>query len=272
MAASDQEDPTSVTEARAAVDRDEWNKAMEAEMRSLQLNEVWELVDPPPNHKIIGSKWIYKCKLNVDGELERHETRLVAQGCTQKFYLDYEETYSPVVRFESIRVLLAMGAHYQLVLHQIDVSTAFLHGELSEEVYMHQPEGFIEPGKEDLVCRLNHSIYGLKQSPRRWNHALDSQLREMGFAQTACDPCLYISKGAEEMFIVAAYVDDIILGGKNLARVNAVKEKLSGSFEMKDLASLHHFLGVKIIQHKPTKTIWIGQSLYIHKILHRFEM
>jgi len=146
---------------------------------------------------------------------------------------------------------MAMGAQYQLILHQMDMSAAFLYGELSEEVYMRQPEGFIEPGKENLICRLKCSIYGLKQSPCCRNH----QLREMGFTQTACGPCLYMSKSAAEMFIVAVYVDDIILGGKNLARVNAVIEKLSGSFEMKDLVSLHHFLGVKIIRDKLTRTI-----------------
>ena len=274
VALSDQDlaDPMSVTEARAAVDRDEWNMAMEAEMRSLRLNKVWDLVEPPPNRKIIGSKWIFKRKFNADGVLERHKARLVAQGCTQKFGLDYEETYSPVVRFESIRVLLAMGAQYDLILHQMDVSTAFLNGELSEEVYMRQPEGFIEPGKENLVCQLRRSIYGLKQSPRCWNHALDSQLRDLGFSQTGSDPCLYVSSIQKEMFIVAVYVDDIILAGKTLTTVNAVKEKLSQRFKMKDLGSLHHFLGVKIIQDKLSKMIWIGQPMYIEKILQRFEM
>ena len=107
------------------------------------------------------------------------------------FGLDYEETFSPVVRFESIRFLLAMGTLHQLQLHQMDVSTAFLHGELTEEVYMRQPDGFTEPGKEHLVCYLRRNIYGLKQSPRCWNHALDNRLKEIGFKQTPSDPCLY---------------------------------------------------------------------------------
>ena len=197
---------------------------------------------------------------------------MVAQGCTQKFGLDYEETYSPVVCFESIRVLLAMGAQYDLILHQMDVSTVFLNGDLSEEAYMCQPEVFIEPGKENLVCRLRHSVYGLKQSPCCWNHALDSQLKELGFSQTASDPCLYASSSEKEMFIVAVYVDDIILAGKTLITVNTVKEKLSQRFKMKDLGSLHHFLGVNIIQDKLARMIWISQPMYIEKILQRFEM
>ena len=136
-------------------------------------NEVWELVESPADRKVVGSKWIFKRKVDADGAVERYKARLVAQGCTQRFGLDYEETFRPVVRFESIRSMVALGAQHKLQLHQMDVSTTFLHGELTEEVYMRQPEGFIEPGKEYQVCRLKRSIYGLKQSPRCWNHALD---------------------------------------------------------------------------------------------------
>ena len=131
---------------------------METEMRSLLSNKVWELVEPPPNQKIVGSKWVFKQKIDANGIVERYKARLVAQGCTQKFGLDYEETFSPVVRFESIRFLLAMGAQHKLQLHQMDLSTTFLHGELTEEVHMQQPEGFIESGKEHLVCHLQRSI------------------------------------------------------------------------------------------------------------------
>ena len=120
---------------------------------------------------------IFKRKLDADGTVERYKARLVAQGCTQMFGLDYEETFSPVIRFESVRFLLAIGALHQLQLHQMDVSTAFLHGELTDEVYMRQPEGFIEPGKEHLVCHLKRR---LKQSPRCWNHTMDNRLKEMG--------------------------------------------------------------------------------------------
>ena len=224
---------------------------MEKEMESLCANKVWELVELPPNRKVVGSKWIFKRKVDADRAVVRYKARLVAQGCTQKFGLDYEETFSPVVRFESIRSVIVLGALHKLQLHQMDVSTAFLHGELTEEVYMRQPEGFVEQGKEHLVCRLKRSIYGLKQSPRCWNHALDSQLKEMGFVQTSSDPCLYVnsdSEGVDRMFLIAVYVDDIVLGGKSKAEMNAAKTKLSQKFEMKDLGPLHHFLGVKVVQ------------------------
>ena len=273
IAFTEHTDPSSVSEARSAPDRLEWENAMETEMRSLLSNKVWELVEPPPNRKIVGSKWVFKRKIDADGIVECYKARLVAQGCTQKFGLDYEETFSPVIRFESIRFLLAVGAQHKLHLHQMDVSTAFLHGELTEEVYMRQPEGFIESGKEHLVCHLQRSIYGLKQSPRCWNHTLDSRLKEMGFTQAPSDPCLYVESDSEgEMFIVAVYVDDIILGGKSESKLMEVKKELSKTFEMKDLGPLHHFLGVKIIQDSITGTIWIGQQSYTEKILQRFGM
>jgi len=162
---NEQKEPVSVAEARASSDRLQWEKAMESEMKSLHLNGVWELAGPHLNRKIVGSKWVFKRKIDCNGSMERYMARLVAQGCIQKFGLDYEETFSPVVRFESVRCLLALGAQYKLHLHQMDVSTAFLHGKLSEEVHMRQPEGFMENGQKNLVCHLKRIIYGLKQSP-----------------------------------------------------------------------------------------------------------
>ena len=207
---NEQRDPVSVAEVKSSPDKLKWEKAMEIEMKSLQLNGVWELVEPPLNRKIIGSKWIFKWKVDADGILECYKARLVAQGCTQKFGLDYEETFSPVVRFESIR------------------------------------------------C---------------WNHALDSRLKEMGLQQSASDPCLYVHGNSEgEMFVAAVYVDDIILGGKSEHKLNQVKQELSQTFEMKDLGTLHHFLGVKVIQDQLSKSIWIGQPMYTEKILLRFDV
>ena len=273
LLSTEQQDPSSVSEAKSSPDRVKWTDAMERELESLRSNEVWRLVEPPPNRKIIGSKWVFKRKVDANGVVERYKARLVAQGCTQRYGLDYEETFSPVVRFESIRYVVALGAQHKLQLQQMDVSTAFLHGELTEEVYMKQPEGFVEQVKEHLVCRLNRSIYGLKQSPRCWNHALDSRLKEMGFKQTPGDPCLYINPDSEgEMFIVAVYVDDIVLGGRSKAKMIAVKAELSQKFEMKDLGTLHHFLGVKVIQDQLAGVIWIGQPLYTEKILQRYGM
>ena len=273
LLSSEQQDPCSVAEAKSSYDHARWVEAMVREMQSLHQNKVWALVEPPPNRKVIGSKWVFKRKVNTNGEVERHKACLVAQGFSQKYGLDYEETFSPVVRFESIRSVIALGAQHKLQLRQMDVSTAFLNGEFDEEVYMQQPEGFVEEGKEYMVCYLKRSIYGLKPSPRCWNHALDSKLREMKFKPTSGDPCLYVhTDQGGEMSLVAVYVDDLILGGRSGSKMTAVKRELSCRFEMKDLGALHHFLGIKVVQDLLTEVIWIGQPLYVKKILQRYQM
>ena len=186
---------------------------MEKEMRSIETNEVWELVKLPKGKKTIGCKWVYKRKVGVDGAVERHKACLVAKGYSQQYGLDYDETFSPVARFESLRMLLALAAQDGLHVHQMDVTTAFLNGKLKEEVYMDQPEGFVVQGKEGLVCKLKHSLYVFKQAPRCWNFILDERLKEMGFIQTPSDPCIYVTKGPEP-FIIGIYVDDIFTGWK----------------------------------------------------------
>ena len=207
-------EPTSMTEALASPNKVKWKEAMEKEMESLHKNDVWDLVKLPKGRKAVGSKWVFKLKVGPDGMVHRHKARLVAQGFSQKYGLDYDETFSPVVRFESLRTVIALAVQNGLKLHQMDVTTAFLNGELDEEVYMKQPEGFAEKGQEDLVCKLKRSIYGLKQSPRCWNSALDNQLKRMGFVQAKGDPCIYMASEGE-MFMIAVYVNDIVLAGKS---------------------------------------------------------
>lgn len=170
-------EPTTVEEALASTDKEKWLDAMEKEMESLHGNDVWDLIELPKDRKAVGSKWVFKLKVGADGSVERHKARLVAQGFSQKFGADYDETFCPVVRLESLRTVIALAVQNGLKLHQVDVTTAFLNGELEEEVYMKQLKGFIAKGQEHLVCKLKRSIYGLKQSPRCWNSALDSQLK-----------------------------------------------------------------------------------------------
>jgi len=245
--------------------------AMEAEMKLLYSNKVWELTELPPGRMAIGSKWVYKRKQDADGNLERYKARLVAQGYNQKYGVDYDETTSPVVRFESIRTLIALAAKYGLHLHQLDISTAFLNGELKEDIYMKQPEGFQVKGKEHLVCKLKKSIYGLKQSPRCWNEALDKQLKNMKFKQSANDPCIYILQSGEEVFIIAVYVDDIILCGKNQDRINEFIGMIGDKFDIRDMGTLKYFLGVKIL-YLDSGAIWIGQPTYTRELLSKVSM
>lgn len=242
------EEPTTVKEALASRNRAQWRSAMEKEFESLHANKVWDVVELPQGRKAVGCKWVFKLKVDANGSVERYKARLVAQGFSQKFGLDYDKTFCPVVRFESLRTVIALAVQKGLKLHQMDVTTAFLNGELEKEVYMRQPEGFTVEGQEHLVCKLKRSIYGLKQSPRCWNSVLDGKLKKMGFVQTASDPCLYVSP--DEMLIIAIYVDDILLAGESDERMDEVKQALSKQFTVKDMGELHYFLslGVKILR------------------------
>ena len=240
-------EPVTVDEAMSSPEKEKWKEAMQKEMKSIDTNKVWELVKLPKGKKTIGCKWVYKRKTDADGSLERYKARLVAKGYSQQHGLDYDETFSPVARFESLRTLLALAVQDGLHVHQMDVTTAFLNGELKEEVYMDQPEGFQVRGKENYVCKLRRSLYGLKQAPRCWNVTLDERLKEMGFAQANSDPCLYVAKDGEP-FVIGIYVDDILLAGMTEKRISEVKSALAERFDVKDLGELNHYLGVKIVQ------------------------
>lgn len=264
-------EPTSVSEALMSGDRELWKNAMQEEMNSIHENDVYDLVELPEGRKALNSRWVFKKKTMNDGSAERYKARLVAQGCSQKFGVDYDETFCPVVRFESIRTVLALASQKKMKLHHMDVTTAFLNGALMEEVYMKQPDGFVEQGKKDLVCKLKKSIYGLKQSPRCWNHSLDDFLKNLGFAQTLSDPCIYVKLG-EELFIIAVYVDDIILACKSDKKIEEIKNSLASQYKLKDMGELTYFLGVKVIQDSSKGQIWIGQPSYTESILRKFGM
>ena len=264
-------EPTSFEEATNSPEKAKWNEAMGKEMKSLIDNNVWELTTLPPTKKVIGCKWVYKVKTNSDGSIERYKARLVARGFDQRFGSDYDETFCPVVRLESLRTLNALSTQRGLELHHVDVHTAFLNGILQEEVYMKQPIGYEKEGEEHLVCRLRKSIYGLKQSSRCWNAALDAHLRKMGFSQTKSDPCIYTS-GGDDSFYIGVYVDDLILAGKDKAKMKRVKEELASEFDIKDLGKLSYFLGMSIIQDQEKKKIWMGQPTYTEKLLSKMGM
>ena len=161
----------------------------------------------------------------------------MVQGNSQEKGLNCNETFSPVVRSESIRSVIALASKYGLKLHQMDVATAFLNGELKEEVYTEQPKGFVIKGQEHLVCQLKKSLYGLKQCPRCWNQALHAQLTEMGFKQTPSDPCIYTSQ-SDGLFVLAVYMDDILMAGKSAKKMTQVKGALARRFQVKDLGEL----------------------------------
>ena len=263
---SDVREPKSVDDA---LTNQHWLDAMKAEYNSFIDNEVWELKELPEGREAVGSKWVFKVKKNADGSFERCKARLVAQGYSQKEGLDYDETFSPVVRPESICSVIAHAVQHRLILHQMDITTAFLNGSLDQVVYMKQPKGFLVQGQEQLVCQLKKSIYRLKQSSRCWNQMLDAQLKLMGFKQSKSDPCIYVSE-SEGMFVIAVYVDDILLAGKSEQKIAEIKSTLKQCFKLKDMGKLSYFLGVNVQQHSG-KT-WIGQPAYTQDLIKRFGM
>ena len=216
---------------------------MKIKMKSLMLNDLWDLVELPHGRSAVGCKSVLKKKSRAEGKVERCKARLVAQGFAQRYGQDYDETFCPVVRFESVHTVIALAAKYGLKLHQMDITTAFLNGNLKESICMKQPEGYAIQGKEKLVCKLKKSVYGLKQSPRCWNEALDKQLKKMGFEQANSDPCVYTASGGE-VFLIAVYIDDIILAGRSDKHMKEVKDEIVEKFTVKDLGELHHFFGV----------------------------
>ena len=172
-------------------DAHHWVKTMKSELDSMYSNQVWDLVKTPNGIKPVGRKWVYKRKRGIDGKVETFKVRLVVKGYTQKEGIDYEETFSPVAMLKSIRILLSIAAHYDYEIWQMDVRTAFFNGNLEEEIYMMQSEGFIAKNQEHMVCKLKRSIYGLKQASRSWNIRFDQAIKSFGFEQNLNEPYVY---------------------------------------------------------------------------------
>jgi len=188
-------DPVSYKEAMEDEHSSEWFKAMEDEIKSMSTNDVWNLAEIPKGAKMVGCKWVYKTKRDSRGNIERFKARLVAKGFTQREGIDYNETFSPVSTKDSFRIIMALVAHYDLKLHQMDVKTTFLNGDLHENVYMAQPEGFIMKGKEHMGCKLKRSIYGLKQASRQWYIKFDEIIRQFDFKEIVWIIAFMLSSG-----------------------------------------------------------------------------
>ncbi|KAL0407607.1 UNVERIFIED_CONTAM: Retrovirus-related Pol polyprotein from transposon TNT 1-94 [Sesamum radiatum] len=271
-ASVDIDEPATYEEAVTSPNANEWITAMKEEMSSMAKNNVWELVDLPAGRKTIGNKWVLKVKRKADGSIDKFKARLVAKGYTQREGIDYEETFSPVVRFASVRLILAIVAHLDLELFQMDVKTAFLNGELDEEIYMDQPEGFQEMGQKRKVCRLKRSIYGLKQSSRQWYYRFHRAITSMGFTMVEEDHCVYVKRSEKNFMILSLYVDDILLAGNNMELIVATQKWLSSTFEMKDMGEAEYIFGIKIHRDRFKKLLSLSQETYIKRIIERFRM
>ncbi|GJT49950.1 retrovirus-related pol polyprotein from transposon TNT 1-94 [Tanacetum coccineum] len=241
-------EPTSYREAVTSSEGQQWREAIKSEIESILQNHTWELVDLPPGCKPLGYKWIFKKKMKADGTVDKYKARLVIQGFRQREGLDYFDTYSPVTRITSIRMIIAIAALRNLEIHQMDVKTAFLNGDLEEEIYMNQPEGFIAPGQEGKVCRLVKSLYGLKQAPKQWHQKFDHTMLESGFKINECDKCVYVKDTSAGYVILCLYVDDMLIVGSNDKIIRSTKDMLKSKFDMKDMGLADVILGIKIIR------------------------
>ncbi|KAH9112159.1 hypothetical protein AeMF1_013477 [Aphanomyces euteiches] len=254
--------------------RRDWIEATNTEYQAMLHNSVWELVPLPADRKALKCKWVWKAKYDADGSLERFKARLCLKGYLQIAGVDFTDTYAPVLRLDSLRLLCALVATLDLETAQLDVKTAFLNGDLDEDIYMEQPERYQVEGKSHLVCKLNKSIYGLKQAPRQWNKKLNDHLASTGFKRCHKEQCIYVMVNIEARSItyLAVYVDDIVIGTSCKKALDAVRGDLTRTFEMSDKGELNFLLGMRIERDRSARTVKISQSTFVEELLVKFHM
>ncbi|KAK1682301.1 hypothetical protein QYE76_043149 [Lolium multiflorum] len=254
-----------------ALEDSDWVEAMHEELNNFKRNKVWTLVEKPKEcRNVIGTKWIFKNKQDEFGNIVRNKARLVAQGFSQVEGIDFGETYAPVARLESIRILLAYASHHNFKLQQMDVKSAFLNGPLHEEVYVKQPPGFEDLNFPNHVYKLDKALYGLKQAPRAWYEHLKELLVDRGFDVGLIDPTLFTKRVNGELFVCQLYVDDIIFGSTNKAFNDEFSKLMTDRFEMSMMGEMKFFLGFEIKQLR--EGTFINQAKYLQDMLKRFKM
>lgn len=243
----------------------EWQRAMAEEYSALVQQGTWTLVPLPPQAPIIGCKWIFKIKRHSDGSVARYKARLVAQGYQQTDGIDYNETFSPVVKQQTIRIVLSLAVTFDWTVKQLDVSNAFLHGTLHEQVYLKQPQGYVSPQFPNHACQLHKALYGLKQAPRAWYDMLSKSLVKQGFQNSLADSSLFVLSHQSDLVYVLVYVDDILITGNNSQLVDHIIKGLGSDFALKDLGVLHYFLGIEVL-HTPSGMM-LSQAKYAKDLL-----
>lgn len=262
--------PASFQEISIRNDRNQWEQAINNEINSLLVNNTWTLVSRPENKNIVDCKWVFNVKIDEFGNPIRYKARLVARGFSQKYLTDYDETFAPVARIASFRLIVAFANQFNLLIHHMDVKTAFLNGELKEEIYMRVPEGI--KCKDNQVCKLNKALYGLKQAAKCWFEVFEKTLKDVGFQNSPVDRCIYINKRGDisKNIYVVLYVDDLVIVTAKIDTMNSFKDYLMHKFRMVDLKEIKLFLGIKITRNE--NKIMLDQSSYIKTILKKFNM
>jgi hypothetical protein len=250
---------------QVALEIPKWREVILEEMKALEKNKTWSVTSLPDGKKTVGCKWVFTVKYNSDGSIERYKARLVAKGFTQTYGIDYLETFAPIAKLNTIKILLSLAANMDWPLHQLDVKNAFLNGYLEEEVYMDIPPGF-ENKFGSNVCKLNKSLYGLKKSPRAWFEKFTQSMKKQGYIQGHVDHTLFTKFSHNgKVVVLIVYVDDIVLTGDDTVEMARVKEKLAVDFEIKDLGFMRYFLGMEVARSK--NGIVVSQQKYIIDLL-----
>jgi len=247
-----------------------WLSAMQVKYDALLKNNTWSLVPLPSGRTPMGCKWVFRVKENPDGSVNKYKARLVAKGFHQKYGDNYTETFSPVIKPDTVRTILTLALSKKWPLKQLDVNNAFLNGSLTETVYMIQPPGF-ESSNKSLVCKLNKALYGLKQAPRAWFDKLQTTLVQFGFLPSKCDPSLFVYSHNSNLLYMLVYVDDIIITGNNSTLLHQLINQLNAAFSLKELGDLEYFLGIKV-KLQTTGSLILTQSKDLRDLLTRTNM
>ncbi|GKC24712.1 retrovirus-related pol polyprotein from transposon TNT 1-94 [Tanacetum coccineum] len=250
-----------------------WIEAMQEELHQLDRLGVWKLVDRPLCQNVIKLKWIWKNKRDEEDTVIRNKAHLVAKGYAQKEGIDFKESFPPIARLEAVMLFIAYAAHKSFPVYQMHIKTAFLNGPLKEEVYVNQPDGFVDLHHPDKVYHLKKSLYGLKQAPRAWYDELYNILVSKGFSKGSIDPTLFLTKKGEDILLVQIYVDDIIFGSTNPKLSKKFEKLMHSKFEMSMMGELKFFLGIQILQlHQFPRGIFINQAKYTQELLKNHGM
>ena len=249
-------------------DAAEWEVACDAEKRAFEHMGVYQVVPRPKGRRVVGSRWVFRVKRGPDGAILKYKARVVAQGFTQIEGVDYDETFAPVAKLTSLRVILALTAEYNLEVHQMDVKSAYLNGELKEEIYMEPPPGFDTP--DGMVFRLVKAVYGTKQGGRVWYEDIRKTLEEMGYHHTEADHAVFVRAADDFPSILALYVDDITMASKDIRGIERDKEKLKARYQMTDLGEISWILGVRVTRDRKAGWVALSQEKYIREVLERF--
>lgn len=270
--------PTTYKQAVARPDGEDWDVASKEEYLAMLDNDVWELVplsQVPQHSNLIKCRWVYRIKYNSDGSIERYKARICAKGFQQKEGIDFEETFAPVARVTSMRILFALAVRMNWEIHHTDVKTAFLNAFLDETVYMEQPEGFEQtgPNGEKMVCRLKRAVYGLKQAPRNWNEELTKFMTQYGFVQSKVDNCIFtLNKSDGTKLIVLVYVDDLITTGNSPEETKTFLQALGSKFKTTNKGELEFYNGIQFTRNRSKKTGMMHQEKYINDTLEEMKM